>query len=63
MSSRMVHELHCDAPGCGSCIGGSEVNQVLHQAMEIQGWQVVSMTTSPGNIQVVYFCALHERAA
>lgn len=62
MSSRMVHELHCDAVGCGSLIEGPDANQVLRQAMEIQNWKFLTMTTSPGHVKIVYFCPLHQDA-
>jgi hypothetical protein len=63
LTSRMVHELHCDAPGCGNQVSGPNANDVIDFAFREQNWSMRRMSTSPGRVDIVYFCGLHGEAA
>lgn len=59
MSSYMRYELHCDRPGCGSRITGSNPEVVFEEAMSNRGWDHIVHSDAPSSLDLLYYCGLH----
>jgi hypothetical protein len=60
MSSYMRYELHCDRPGCGSRITGSNPEVVFEEAISNRSWRHIVHAGAPNSLDLLYYCNLHE---